>query len=176
MFQNLEIGKTNLDNSLAMLKSPVNQVSTTPSSNNKHEEDHIQALLSSGAYAFCSVSMVLINKFIALSVAPEFRHHIPNLAVVWIQCMVAVVSLEILRAFSIIDYSQLQWNIVKQWLPVNIIFILMLTTGFMSFLYLSVPMINIMKNLTNVITIFGDWGLYGEKYEFRINYFLLIIA
>eukprot|EP01033_Poteriospumella_lacustris_P006745 gene6745-4864_t len=107
--------------------------------------------------------MVLINKFIALSVAPEYRQDIPNLAVVWIQCLVAVVALEILRNMSMIEYSQLQWSIVKQWLPVNVIFILMLATGFLSFVYLSVPMINIMKNLTNVITIFGDWSLYGES-------------
>lgn len=142
---------------------PTTVVSSAKSSSFR-DESHIQALFSSGAYAFSSVSMVLINKFIALSVAPEYRQDIPNLAVVWIQCLVAVVSLEILRNMSMIEYSQLQWNIVKQWLPVNIIFILMLATSFLSFVYLSVPMINIMKNLTNVITIFGDWSLYGERY------------
>lgn len=126
-------------------------------------QDNIQAVLSSSAYATCSVMMVLINKFVALSVAAQFRHAIPNLAVVWLQCAVAVFLLEYARLLGFIEYPMLQWNIVKVWIPVNMIFVAMLTTGFVSFVYLSVPMINIMKNLTNVITIFGDWTIYSER-------------
>lgn len=127
------------------------------------DDDAIQAILSSAAYAFCSVSMVLVNKFVTLSVEEPYRDSIPNLAVVWVQCVVAVVVLEILRLSSCVEYPQLQWSIVQQWLPVNLIFVGMLSTGFLSYVYLSVPMINIMKNLTNVITVFGDWFLFGES-------------
>lgn len=128
----------------------------------RNEESHVQSILSSGAYAFCSVSMVLINKFIAMSVDEQYRHSIPNVGVIWVQCLIAVIILEALRNFGYVEYSQLQWPIVKQWIPVNLVFIGMLSTGFLSFVYLSVPMVNIMKNLTNVITIFGDWFLYHE--------------
>lgn len=139
------------------------EMSKTSSNTEYFAQDNIQAVLSSSAYATCSVMMVLINKFVALSVAAEYRHAIPNLAVVWLQCAVAVLVLEAARLFGFIEYPMLQWNTVKVWLPVNMIFVAMLTTGFLTFVYLSVPMINIMKNLTNVITIFGDWYIYGER-------------
>ncbi len=124
--------------------------------------DYFQAILSSAAYATTSVSMVLINKFIAQSVPPSYREQIPNLVVIWMQCLIAVILLEVARFMKYIEYPQLQWSIVKVWIPVNIIFIGMLATGFVSFIYLSVPMINIMKNLTNVMTVGGDWLLYNE--------------
>jgi GDP-mannose transporter len=122
----------------------------------------IQAIVSSAAYATCSVSMVLINKFVALSVEEKYRSSIPNIAVIWLQCAVAVLILFILRTFELVEFPAIQWSVVKQWLPINIIFVLMLSTGFLSFIYLSVPMINIMKNLTNVITVGGDYFLYNE--------------
>ena len=42
-------------------------------------------------------------------------------------------------------------------------FIGMLYTGFMSFVYLSVPIITIMKNLTNVFTVCGDYVFFHQS-------------
>lgn len=122
----------------------------------------LSGIVSSLAYASTSISMVLINKFVATSIDAKYRENIPNLAVIWVQCLVAILILEFCRIARLIEYPGLEWDIVKVWLPVNLIFVCMLSTGFLTFIYLSVPMINIMKNLTNVITIIGDWILYKE--------------
>jgi GDP-mannose transporter len=152
------------------------EMSKTSSNTEYFAQDNLQAVLSSIAYASCSVMMVLINKFVALSVAAEYRHAIPNLAVVWLQCAVAVFILEVARSLNFIEYPLLQWTIVKVWIPVNIIFVAMLTTSFLTFVYLSVPMINIMKNLTNVITIFGDWTIYGERPSWFTFFTILLMT
>eukprot|EP01035_Chromulina_nebulosa_P025097 gene25097-32730_t len=39
----------------------------------------------------------------------------------------------------------------------------MLCSGFISLVYVSVPMVTIFKNLSNLVTVFGDWYLFGEK-------------
>jgi GDP-mannose transporter len=51
----------------------------------------------------------------------------------------------------------------KAWLPVNLLFIGMLCSGLISFVYVSVPMITIFKNLTNLITVAGDWYFFNEQ-------------
>ena len=38
----------------------------------------------------------------------------------------------------------------------------MLISGFLSLVYCNVPMVTIFKNCTNLITIFGEWWLFGE--------------
>lgn len=132
-----------------------------------HESEYkqqFQAGMSCLAYAACSVAMVLGNKFVTNSVPPEERHQIPDLGVVWFQCLVAVIVLELARGMRWIeDYPALKADLVKSWLPINLMFVGMLYTGFMAYIYLSVPMITIMKNLTNLITMFGDYLFFNQR-------------
>jgi GDP-mannose transporter len=107
--------------------------------------------------------MVLANKAIPMTVSPELRSEMPQVAVLLFQCAVAVVLVELARLFGYAEYQTFQWSLAKQWLPVNIFFIAMLVTGFLSLVHASVPMVTIFKNLTNLITVSGDWYLYNEE-------------
>ncbi len=121
------------------------------------------AVLSSMLYTFCSVGMVLANKFIPFSLPLEVRDEIPSVLVVWFQCLVALVLVSIAKYYKLVEYPDFDWEIVKAWLPLNIFFIAMLVTGFMSLFYCSVPIVTVFKNLTNIITIYGDKYFFDQK-------------
>uniref|UniRef100_A0A7S1XWK5 Sugar phosphate transporter domain-containing protein n=1 Tax=Phaeomonas parva TaxID=124430 RepID=A0A7S1XWK5_9STRA len=107
------------------------------------------------AYAFCSISMVLANKAIAtrkIEGAGDL-----SLSLVCIQNVVAVILCESFKAAKQITYADFDWDIARQWLPVNLYFTGMLVSSFVTFKYLSVPMVTISKNLTNIIIVFADW-------------------
>eukprot|EP01031_Cornospumella_fuschlensis_P025688 gene25688-31022_t len=99
----------------------------------------MNGLLSCLIFSFCSIVMVLLNKYITTAVDINYRDNMPNIFIVWFQCVLAVVIL--------------QARTVQQWLPINLLFIGMLVTSFMSFIHLSVPMITIIKNLVNVASL-----------------------
>lgn len=54
---------------------------------------------------------------------------------------------------------------MQLWLPVNILFVLMLASGIWALQLLGVGMVTIMKNLTNLLTISGDYFFYGRTYN-----------
>lgn len=54
------------------------------------------------------------------------------------------------------------------WLPVNAVFVLMLASGIISLQLLGVAMVTIMKNLTNLITISGDYFFFGRTYNIYV--------
>lgn len=124
--------------------------------------NNLSAMLSCLMYSGCSVSMVLINKAIPYTVAGKSKEPLPDTAIILFQCVIAVILLIIAKLFKVVDYPELQWSIVKQWIPVNIFFLAMLTTGFLSLVHSSVPMVTIFKNVTNLFTVFGDWYLFKE--------------
>jgi hypothetical protein len=53
-------------------------------------------------------------------------------------------------------------KIVQLWLPVNVIFVGMIWTSFFALKNLGVPMATVLKNLTNLFTILGDYTMYGK--------------
>ena len=121
-------------------------------------------ILSCLMYSFVSCAMVLSNKAISTSLAPEDRKHLPQLTVILFQCLVAVVLVEAAKAMKIIDYPAFNLATARSWLPLNLLFIGMLVTGFLSLVYVSVPMVTVFKNLTNLITVSGDVYFFGETY------------
>ncbi len=114
-------------------------------------------------YTVCSVSMVLVNKYISSNMAPEVKKKLPELTVVLFQCIVAVACVEVAKAFRIVEYPQFNLKTAKEWLPVNLLFIGMLSSSFIALIYVSVPMFTVSKNLTNIVTVFGDWYLFKEE-------------
>ena len=113
-------------------------------------------------YTFCSVGMVLSNKAISSSLPEEYRKQLPQLTVILFQCLVAVVLVEGAKAFKLVDYPAFNVSTAKAWLPLNLLFIGMLVTGFLSLVYVSVPIVTVFKNVTNLVTVSGDAYLYGE--------------
>ena len=67
----------------------------------------------------------------------------------------SLVSLRLCRSFKI----------AQVWIPVNIIFVGMIWTSFFALKNLGVPMATVLKNLTNLFTIGGDYLLYGKVRE-----------
>ena len=69
----------------------------------------------------------------------------------------------------IVKYSRFNMDVAIDWLPVNLLFIAMLMTGFFSLKALAVPMVTIFKNLTNVAILAGDWSAPHSLFPGRLS-------
>lgn len=136
--------------------------SNTIKSSNLHSIN-VNVILSCSMFTLCSIGMILINKAIPLTVPIEYRFKLPNTSIILFQCLLAVIFIEISRFFQIIECKNMEWDIIKQWIPVNFFFVIMLLSGFASLVYVSVPMVTIFKNIANLFTVFGDWLIFNEK-------------
>lgn len=56
------------------------------------------------------------------------------------------------------------WQIARAWFPANIVFVAMLWTSFPALQLLGVGMVTVLKNLTNLFTIFGDIIFFDKSY------------
>jgi len=122
----------------------------------------ISGIFSCLMYTGCSIAMVLANKAIPMTVPASDRNNLPQTAIILSQCVIAVCLVETARYLRIVEYPGLSWDLIKQWLPLNILFMSMLFTGFLALVHLSVPMVTIFKNVTNLFTVFGDWYIFNE--------------
>ena len=110
--------------------------------------------------------MVLLNKA-ALS---SFDFNAP-MSLLFFQCVVCVILVQLYSAFGYIKIEPMNKAIVKLWFPVNLIFVGMIFTSFFALKFLGVPMVTVLKNLTNLFTICGDYLLY-RKVMFLILFML----
>lgn len=137
--------------------APTNAVA--PSSNMS------KAISACSLYSFCSVSMILVNKSLASSYADETQGNL-NILLVVFQAIIAVISVEACRRLNWIDYNPvISKELVKQWLPVNLLFCLMLGSSMAALQTNTVPMVTVFKNVTNIFTTTGDWFFFGNKPE-----------
>jgi hypothetical protein len=60
------------------------------------------------------------------------------------------------------------WALLRAWAPVNILFVAMVWTSFAALASLGIPMASILKNLTNLFVICGDYWLRGRTYGRRV--------
>ena len=107
--------------------------------------------------ATASAGMVLLNKA-ALS---SFNFNAP-MSLLFFQCIVCVI---LVRLSAFLGFIKVEpWNpaIIKLWFPVNLIFVGMIFTSFFALKNLGVPMATVLKNLTNLFTIGGDYLLYKK--------------
>ena len=77
----------------------------------------------------------------------------------------AVVCVDFCKRLKWVEYPNFNMDTARQWAPVNIFFCMMLFTGLASLQYNSVPMVTIFKNVTNIITTFGDYYFFGNSCE-----------
>lgn len=148
--------------SLPFLSGDGSEVSS-PKGQAEKMSEKTNALLSILMYVCCSVSMVLVNKCISVSLEPEVRARMPQISVIAFQCFVAVVLVEVAKAYKFVDYPAFDMKTAKAWLPLNVLFVSMLCTGFLSLVYNNVPMVTVCKNLANFFTILGDFWFFGER-------------
>ncbi|KAL2485505.1 GDP-mannose transporter GONST1 [Abeliophyllum distichum] len=134
---------------------------------------HNQALLSGFAYCISSSSMILVNKFVLSSY--DFN---AGISLMLYQNFVAGIIVSILSFLGIITTEPLTWRLIKVWLPVNVIFVGMLITSMFSLKYISVAMVTVLKNVTNVMTAVGEMYLFNKHHDNRVwtALFLMIIS
>lgn len=132
-----------------------------------------QALLSGLAYCFSSCSMILINKFVLSGY--DFN---AGISLMLYQNLISVIIVAVLSFLGVISTEPLTWRLIKVWLPVNVIFVGMLVTSMFSLKYISVAMVTVLKNVTNVITAVGEMYLFNKHHDGRVwtALFLMIIS
>lgn len=144
----------------------------------KGPEKHslMSSTLSCFMYTFCSVGMVLSNKAIAVAVPGIEKDRIPQISVIFYQCFLAVVMVAVAKQLKIVDYPPFSIKTALRWLPVNIMFILMLSTGLLALMYVNVPMVTAMKNCSNLMTIAGDYYVFKEPQSFLSVFSVLLMT
>lgn len=126
------------------------------------------SVLSCVMYSVCSISMVLTNKAISTSVPDGYHDRLPRFGVVLYQSVVAVLLVSGAKFFRIIDYPEFSTKIAISWIPVNILFVGMICSGFLSLVYVNVPMVTIFKNLANILVVAGECFIFGEKVSYLV--------
>lgn len=143
-------------------------------------------IVSGAAYCVASASMVLLNKA-ALS-SFDFNS---TTSLLFFQCLVCVILVKLAELAGLVTIEPWNWKIIKAslpacamceralhlfellnintitlqaWFPVNLIFVGMIWTSFFALKNLGVPMATVLKNLTNLFVIGGDYFFYQKTY------------
>ncbi|GAB4820036.1 hypothetical protein N2152v2_007082 [Parachlorella kessleri] len=109
------------------------------------------------------VGEVLLNK-IALS---QFRFRSAN-ALLLFQCGLAAALVQACAALGVVQLEPFSLRVARVWFPVNIIFVGMIGTSFWALQALNVAMVTVLKNLSNLFTIGGDYYFYGRTYSLGV--------
>lgn len=133
---------------------------------------HCALLFSGSSYCLASVLMVLANKY-ALAAFPGASS--PT-CLLFLQCGICAVLVGGSHLMGLVQLQRLNWRVVRAWLPSNILFVLMLWTSVVALRYLSVPMVTVLKSLSNVFTIAGDYILFNRTYSYGVWWSLVMIT
>ncbi|GMP89615.1 hypothetical protein CsSME_00041108 [Camellia sinensis var. sinensis] len=114
-------------------------------------------LLSGTAYCFSSCSMILLNKIVLSSYAFD-----AGISLMFYQNLISTVIVLVLGFWGAVSLEKLNWNLIKVWIPVNVIFIGMLVSGMYSLKYINIAMVTILKNVTNILTAIGEFYIFRK--------------
>jgi GDP-mannose transporter len=109
-------------------------------------------------YSSFSIAMTLVNKIILTTYGFPYP-----MILLLIQNSTCVVLLWLARQAGVAQFESINLSSLVAWVPLNILFVLMLLTGFWSINLLSVPMSTIFKNSANVLVTVGDYLFYGRS-------------
>eukprot|EP00469_Lotharella_globosa_P010915 CAMPEP_0167773600 /NCGR_PEP_ID=MMETSP0111_2-20121227/1519_1 /TAXON_ID=91324 /ORGANISM="Lotharella globosa, Strain CCCM811" /LENGTH=361 /DNA_ID=CAMNT_0007663273 /DNA_START=386 /DNA_END=1472 /DNA_ORIENTATION=+ len=123
--------------------------------------------------------MTLLNKSLAST-----HNTIPLSVIMLVQ---NVVALGLIRLSSAtlpsntlaalkMELPPIEMRVVREWIPVNIFFIAMLFSGFMTFTMVTVSLVAICKNVTNMFTTVGDYYFFGQPITRNIVFALLLMV
>ena len=115
------------------------------------------SVLAIATYCLCSMTMIFTNKL----VLAEYDFSYPSVLLLF-QSMVAVILLKLLANFGIIELERLSLETARRWAPVTLFFGLMLYTGSQTLVFLSIPIVTVFKNMTNLLIAYGDWHFFGQ--------------
>jgi len=119
-------------------------------------QKNFSAVMSCVIYATMSVMTTLTNKGVS---SFDFRF---AYAVLYWQTLVTVLGLLLLRTFKVIHFDMPPLSEVKRWIPLNMIFCIMLLSNTYALWYISVPMITVIKSFSTVFIGLGDALLFGQ--------------
>ena len=86
-------------------------------------------------------------------------------ALLFFQCALCVVLVKMFALAGYIKVEPFNWNIVRVWYRVNVIFVSMIVTSFWALKELGVPMVTVLKNMTNLIVVVTEYVMYGRVYN-----------
>eukprot|EP00042_Codosiga_hollandica_P024491 m.103348 g.103348 ORF g.103348 m.103348 type:complete len:323 (-) comp51568_c0_seq1:166-1134(-) len=130
--------------------------------------------MATGAYSLASMLMIYSNKWI-LAV---FQFQQAGILLI-IQGLLAVIILKLLAVkFAFIDLQPLQRDRIVLWMPVTVLFAVMLFSGSKTLAYLSIPIVTVFKNMTNLLIAYGDWAWFGQTISrgVIISFLMMIIG
>lgn len=139
----------------------------SPPPEDKKKNGAGKAMSSCALYAFCSVSMVLVNK----SLASSYNHLIAgdlNFLLVVFQAIIAIIAVDFCKRMQWVEYPSFNVATALKWAPVNLFFCAMLFTGMTSLQHNSVPMVTVFKNITNIAVAIGDYYCFETGVEFLV--------
>ncbi|GAX79970.1 hypothetical protein CEUSTIGMA_g7409.t1 [Chlamydomonas eustigma] len=117
-------------------------------------------LIAGVLYILTSSSLILFNKHALAS----FEFTCPN-ALLCFHCMLAVLLVKTAEMLGFIQLEPIRWSIVKIWMPVNLIFVAMVMTGYVALQGIGIGIFTVLKNLANVFIILGDWWFFSKTYS-----------
>jgi GDP-mannose transporter len=123
-----------------------------------------RAALTAGLlYCVSSAALTLLNKKVLVHFDFSAVH-----ALLCFHCMLAVV---LVKSCSLLGFAQVEpltWDVVRVWMPVNVIFVAMLATNFYALRLVGVGMVSVLKNLVNLFIICGDFVCFGRTYSWHV--------
>eukprot|EP00054_Salpingoeca_dolichothecata_P011119 m.61866 g.61866 ORF g.61866 m.61866 type:complete len:328 (-) comp19310_c0_seq2:125-1108(-) len=133
----------------------------------------VKAIVPILAYSLSSMSMIFTNKLVLAT----FQFGYPSVLLI-AQSSIAVFLLQLLNAFRAVEVEPFVLKTAVRWLPVTIMFSLMLYTGSKTLQFLSIPVITVFKNLTNLLIAYGDWYFFGQKVSRAIlgSFLMMVIG
>jgi GDP-mannose transporter len=114
--------------------------------------------LSIAAYSVCSVSMILVNKLVMDTYGIDHP-----MGLLFLQNLCALLIVAAAKHFGYVAYPDFDVQVVRKWLPLTVLFVLMLFTSLKSLKLMSVAVQTILKNLATILTAYGDHRIFGKE-------------
>ncbi|MCJ1384434.1 GDP-mannose transporter into the lumen of the Golgi [Xylographa soralifera] len=109
------------------------------------------------AYCASSILMTVLNKYV-LSGGSAFNL---NFFLLCVQGVVCVTAIQTMKTLGVINYRDFNVDEARKWFPVSLLLVGMIYTGTKAIQYLSIPVYTIFKNLTIIITAYGEVLWFG---------------
>ncbi|MCJ1420782.1 GDP-mannose transporter [Xylographa parallela] len=109
------------------------------------------------AYCASSILMTVLNKYV-LSGGSDFNL---NFFLLCVQGVVCVTAIQTMKTLGVINYRDFNVDEARKWFPVSLLLVGMIYTGTKAIQYLSIPVYTIFKNLTIIITAYGEVLWFG---------------
>lgn len=129
------------------------------------------AIISGVMYSISSAGLTLLNKKVLVHYDFSAVH-----ALLCFHCLLAVVLVRFCSIMGWAEVEPLSWDLVRLWMPVNLIFVAMLATNFYALQLVGVGMVSVLKNLSNLLIIVGDFVFFQRTYTWQVWVCLLFMV